>query len=51
MGGSESIQTAQKGLLVGLDSINRLQDGVKMDFRWEVCKGVRWLELAQENVK
>jgi len=21
-----------------------------MDFRWEVCKGGRWLELAQESV-
>jgi len=36
--------------LVSLDFIKRLHGGVKMDFRWEVCKGGRWLELAQESV-
>jgi hypothetical protein len=51
MGGSESIQITERGLLVGLNSIKRMQDGAKMDFRWVVCKGGRWLELAQKNIQ
>lgn len=36
--------------MVSLDSVKGLQDGVKMDFRWEVCKDGRWMEMAQESV-
>jgi hypothetical protein len=40
----------RKACLLGIGSIKRLQDGVKMDFRWKICKGGRWLELAEDRV-